>query len=141
METIKLEYEEFKKSHKNTYNISFHIFCGIIFMSFLLLACGTYKNIALIIYSVMLLVTLKDNTTAIYITCILYFLINYIFNNLGLSSFYCIGFFLIFYLLPDLSHYLTKEKTVLTINNVTAITGFVNVFYLLPFSLDCLTDS
>ncbi len=46
--------------------------------------------------------------------------------------------FLIFYFLPELSHKLTKEPAMLNINNITPLSIFVNIFYLLPFSLMCL---
>lgn len=49
--------------------------------------------------------------------------------------------FLVFYFLPELSHYLTKEKTILNINNITFLKIFTNIFYLLPFSIMSLSNS
>lgn len=46
--------------------------------------------------------------------------------------------FIVFYFLPDISHYLTKEPSMLDISNITPFSIFVNIFYLLPFSLMCL---
>jgi len=137
---IESEYNEFKKYHKNQFNLSFHIVCGILFMTFLLLSLDNYKNIGLIIYAILLSYTIKDPVTLVFTISILYFFINVIFKSYNLSTVYSLILFLVFYLLPDLSHYLTNEKTVLTINNVTILTGFVNIFYLLPFSLLCLVE-
>lgn len=131
--SIKKELDEFKQFHKNKYNVIFHILCGFLFMSFLFLIFGEYKNVALFSYLTLLLLTLGVNylKLILIIGMILFIMINYILdinlNNLVL--------FLFFYFLPDLSHYFTKEKTVMNINNITLFSAFVNVFYLLPFSL------
>ena len=49
--------------------------------------------------------------------------------------------FLVFYFLPDLSHYLTNESSMLNINNITSLSLFTNIFYLLPFSIMSLFNS
>jgi hypothetical protein len=137
---IESEYNEFKKYHKSQFNLYFHIICGIFFMTFLLLSLENYKNIGLIIYAILLTYTIKDTVTIIFTISILYFFVNVIFKNYNLSKVYSLVLFFIFYLLPDLSHYISNEKTVLTINNVTILTGFINIFYLLPFSFICLGE-
>lgn len=143
--SIKNELNEFKKFHKNKFNVIFHIICGIFFMSFLLLKCGNYKNVALLLYLILLFFTLKTtnlpnicdlNTNMnIIIGIILFLLINGLLDEFKFTQFYLSILFLFFYFLPDVSHYLTNEKTVMNINNITFFSAFVNIFYLLPFSI------
>ncbi len=45
--TIESEFIDFKKYHKNKYNIYFHIVCGFIFMCSLFLLSKTYSNLLL----------------------------------------------------------------------------------------------
>ena len=42
---------------------------------------------------------------------------------------------ILFYFLPDVSHYITNEKTVLNINNITVFDLIDNFFFLLPHSV------
>jgi hypothetical protein len=138
--SIQNELNEFKKYHKNKFNVTFHIICGIFFMSFLLLKFGRYKNIALLGYFILLLLTInsKKNPDAgiinIIIAAFLFITISKL-KEFKYSQFYLTFLFLIFYFLPDVSHYLTNEKTVMNINNITLFSAFVNIFYLLPFSI------
>jgi hypothetical protein len=136
---LKDEWDEFKKHHKNIYNILFHILCGFIYMSVIFLLFKSYKNIALIVYILLLFIS-KINIYIIFVIFIsIYIIINYLIKN-NIKSLYLIILFIIFYFLPDLSHYLTNEKTVLNINNITFIKIFLNIFYLLPLSIQCLSN-
>jgi len=142
METhINSEYEDFELYHKNIYNIGFHIFCGILFMTFFLLSFKKYNNVALALYSLLLLFTINNIIVTGIVLVLLFSLSNIIFTKNNYSQLTLFGLFLVFYLLPDLSHYLTNEKTVLTIENITPFNAFVNIFYLLPFSIMCLFNS
>ena len=136
---IEKELNEFKQYHKNIYNVWFHIVCGFIFMVFMILSVPQYSNITLVLYSILLLVTLGSIAIPLVI-CIVLFVMQFIFARFNLTPAYCMGLFVLFYFLPDLSHYLTNEPPMMDINNITPFTVFVNIFYLLPFSLICLTD-
>ena len=137
---IEKELNEFEKYHKNIYNIYFHIFCGIIFMTFLFLLSKKYSYSLLTIYILLLLFTLNSFLITFIIFIILFIMI-YIFQKYNISKTKIFIIFFIFYMLPELSHYLTKEPAMLNMNNITLFTGFVNIFYLLPFSIICLSNS
>lgn len=132
--TIEKEFVEFKKNHKNIYNNYFHIICGFISTTFLLCIIKEKSNILLFLYSLLLLLTIKNISITLFVTVILYFLIliikSYIFKTKT-----TILLFLIFYILPDLSHYITNETTALNINNLSIKNIIINIFYILPFSV------
>jgi len=112
-------------------------------MSALLLLSKKYKIFFILAYSLLLLFTMTANYfIPILLTIIgIYFtskIIKKIYTNLNTIHLSII--FLIFYFLPDLSHYLTGEKTVMTLENITIESLFVNIFYLLPFSFVCLLN-
>ncbi len=48
---------------------------------------------------------------------------------------------LVFYFLPELSHYLTKESTVLNIETITIYDAIDNFFFLYPQSVLALTKA
>ena len=133
---IKKEFDDFKKYHKNVCNVIFHIVCGFVYMSFFFSLFGDYKNIALCVYFLLLLTTV-NLMSAVLISIPIYYMIN---NVISFSS-NNIYIFLLFYFLPELSHYLTNEKTVLNVENITALSLFANIFYLLPFSIQCLFNA
>ena len=132
---IKKEFIEFEKYHKNIYNIYFHIVCGFIFMTFLL--CNNYSNGLLIIYSLLLLFTI-NNLPVILIIFIILFIMVYLVKKYKFKTEIIFLLFVVFYFLPDLSHYLTNEPSMLNINNITPLSLFTNIFYLLPFSIMCI---
>jgi hypothetical protein len=141
---IKKEYNEFKLYHRNKYNISFHIFCGITYMSLFFILFNKKKNVILGLYLLLLLFTVSNIYIVILLSLILILTVNIISLNISKKSSlnkYIFGLIILFYFLPDLSHYLTREKTVMNINNITPFTIFINIFYLLPFSLMCLSNS
>jgi hypothetical protein len=137
---IKKEFIEFEKHHKNIYNIYFHIVCGFIFMTFLFLLCNNYSNVLLIIYALLLLFTIHNLLITFIIFIILFFMV-YIVKKYKFKTEIVFLLFLVFYFLPDLSHYLTNEPSMLNINNITPLSLFTNIFYLLPFSIMCLSNS
>lgn len=136
-EILKKELIQFKLFHKNSFNVYFHIVCGFIFMTCLLLISNKYSYLLLVIYSLIILFTLNDIIVSFIIFTILFVLLCYI-KNKNLTKQNILYLFLFFYFLPELSHYLTNEPTVLNINNVTPLTLILNIFYLLPFSLKIL---
>ena len=70
---IKKEFIEFKKYHKNIYNIYFHVLCGFVFMTFLFLLLNNYSNVLLILYSLLILFTIKNLLITFIIFSILFF--------------------------------------------------------------------
>ena len=132
--TIKKEFVEFKKNHKNIYNNYFHILCGFISTTFLLSIIKEKSNILLFFYSLIVLLTIKNIPITLFISVILYFLI-LITKTYQLKTKTTIILFLVFYFLPDLSHYLTNEPTALNTNNLSIKNIIINIFYILPFSV------
>ena len=122
------------------YNIYFHILCGFIFMTFLFLLSNKYNNILLFLYSILILVTIHNLLISFIIFIILFTMVNFI-NRYKIKKVNIFLLFLTFYFLPDLSHYLTNEPSMLNINNITPLSLFTNIFYLLPFSIMSLSNS
>lgn len=137
---IKNEFVEFQKNHKNINNILFHIVCGFLFMSFFLMLFKKYSIFALIIYSLLIQFTIFNLTVTSIIFIVLY-LLHYYFKKFNLTLNKLFILFLVFYFLPDLSHYLTNEPAMLNITNITPLSIFTNIFYLLPFSIMCLSNT
>lgn len=137
---IKKEFIEFEKYHKNIYNIYFHIICGFIFMTFFILLSNNYNNILLFLYSLLILFTTHNIIISFIIFSILFVMVYFI-KKYKLKKINIFLLFLTFYFLPDLSHYLTDEPSMLNINNITPLSLFTNIFYLLPFSIMCLSNS
>ena len=134
---IKKEFIEFEKYHKNIYNIYFHVLCGFVFMTFLFLLSNNYSNVLLIIYSLLILFTINNLLITFIIFSILFIMVYFIKKyKLKISNMFLL--FLVFYFLPDLSHYLTNESSMLNLNNITPLSLFTNIFYLLPFSIMCI---
>jgi len=136
---IKKEFVEFTQYHKNVYNIYFHILCGFIFMAFLFLSSKNYSTLGLIVYSLLLLITLH-NLFIVFAIFIILFIMIWFLKKCKLSCVNAFLLFLVFYFLPDLSHYLTNEPSMLSITNITPLSVFTNIFYLLPFSIMCLSN-
>lgn len=137
---IEKEFIEFEKYHKNIYNIYFHVLCGFVFMTFLFLLSNNYSNVLLILYSLLLLFTINNLLITFIIFSILFVMV-YIIKKYKIKTYLIFLSFLVFYFLPDLSHYLTNEPSLLNINNITLVSLFTNIFYLLPFSIMCLSNS
>ena len=131
---IKKEFIEFEKYHKNRYNVYFHIICGFVFMTFLFMLSNNYSNVLLILYSFLILFTIHNLFITFIIFIILFGMIYFI-RKYKLKKTTIFLVFLVFYFLPDLSHYLTNEPSMLNINNITLLSLFTNIFYLLPFSI------
>ena len=137
---IKKEFTDFEKYHKNIYNIYFHIACGFIFMTFLFLLSKNYSYLLISLYSLLLLFTINSIVATFSVFSGLFIMV-YFLNKYKLPMATIFLLFLVFYFLPDLSHYLTNEPSMLNINNITPLSLFTNVFYLLPFSIICLSNS
>jgi len=135
--TIKKEFDDFEKHHKNIYNIYFHILCGFIFMTFLFLLSKNYSNLLLGLYSLLLLFTI-DNIIITFIIFVILFIMIYVFKKYDISFYNKFIIFFIFYFLSSLSHYLTGEPTILNVNNITIYSIAINTLYFIPFTIFCL---
>ena len=134
---IRKEFDEFDKYHKNKYNLIFHVICGFCFMSSLFLLTN---DLSLIMYTLLLFLTISELKISVAIFIVLFTMVKLL-KNYNFSTKAKLLSFLTFYFLPDLSHYLTNEPTMLNISDVTALSAFTNIFYLLPFSITCLFKS
>ncbi len=135
---INEEYDLFKKYHKNIYNIMFHILCGFIFMAFFFTAFAKYSYLALSLYFAGILATTGMGYVSGVIYVVLAILV-YIIGHFRISTEKLLLGSIVFYMLPDASHYLTGEPSLLNWNNLTVTNVITNVFYLLPFSIMCVT--
>lgn len=138
IDPIQNEFNEFYKHHKNTYNILSHIICGFIYMACLFLI-SDHGYLLLILYSILVLFTIQ-NLFVTFIIFVIILILLYVTKKFNLNTTNLIILFLIFYFLPDLSHYLTNEPTLLNLTNITIFSAFTNIFYLLPFSLLSLSN-
>lgn len=134
---IRKEFDEFDKYHKNKYNLIFHVICGFCFMSSLFLLTN---DLSLIMYTLLLFLTISELKISVAIFIVLFTMVKLL-KNYNFSTKAKLLSFLTFYFLPDLSHYLTNEPTMLNISDVTPLSAFTNIFYLLPFSITCLFKS
>lgn len=129
---IRNELNDFTNSHKNIINVSFHILCGFIFMSFLFLLFDKYTILAILLYILIIYLSL-NNLRLTFIVFVILLILNIFLKQFKLPIKTILFSGLLFYLLPDATHILTNEKTVLKIDSVSSI--LVNIFYLLPFSI------
>ena len=136
LKKIRKEFEEFKLFHKNPINIKFHVLCGFIYMTFLFLTFKSIRYELFILYSFVIYKTIKTP----YLTYLVLFILMEYFAQKNINVYLSFLIFIIFYMLPELSHYLTNEKTVLIIDNITPLSVIINIFYLLPFSAICLLN-
>lgn len=134
---IREDFDKFDKYHKNKYNLFFHVICGFCFMTSLFLLTN---DLMLIIYALLLFLTIGDLKVPSFIFIVLFTMINLL-RNYDFSTKTKLLSFLTFYFLPDLSHYLTNEPTMLNISDITPLSVFTNILYLLPFSITCLFKS
>lgn len=135
---IKTEFNNFKPFHMNLFNIYFHILSGIIFMAVIYVLCSRYNMSSIFITYVLILSFTVSNIIAVILTVFSILLTSQLFNKIETKQ--LIMIFFIFYFLPEVSHYLTGEKTVMTLQNFTVSSLLVNIFYLLPFSFICLLN-
>ena len=126
--------EEFQKYHKNIYNILFHLFCGLVYMS---LFFSLFPGYVYVIYFVITLYLFPN--LSVFLALSLLALARTYPHKMSVKM---TGLaILVFYFLPDVSHYLTGEETVLNIYTVTALDLVDNFFLLLPHTMLALTKS
>lgn len=134
---IKNEFIEFEKHHRNIHNIYFHIFCGFIFMTFLVSLSKSYSFMFLIFYTFLILFTINDFVITFLIFIILFIMVSRI-NKYDFSFLSKFVIFIVFYFLSSLSHFLTGEPTILNISKLSVYEVLINTFYFIPFSIFCL---
>jgi hypothetical protein len=137
--TIQRELNEFEKYHKNIYNISFHVVCGFVFMTFLFLLSKKYSHVLLILYALLLLLTI-NNVLITSITVIILFIMIYFISQYDISLSTKLIIFFTFYFLSSVSHFVTGEPTVLNISNTSVYSVAINTFYFIPFTIVCLNQ-
>ena len=128
------EFLDFAKHHKNKVNLIIHIGAGTIYMASL----NVLSNYTLLpIYSLLLLITLKDiipiilSILYIYITTIILYKYKVKVRELiYLFIFSC-------FIVPYISHVFTRETIVLNYENLSFIKFITNIVYFLPFSIRC----
>lgn len=126
------EYTEFRKYHKNVFNIWFHIVCGFFYIAALAVLTG-YPVLAILVYSCIVAATV-DISIAILIAIGLFL----VYPILQIKPQFLFIIFILAYFGPDLSHYLSNEPTQLSLETVTPYSLTIVVFYLLPFSIRTL---
>ena len=132
MHYIQTELETFRRSHQHAFNLLFHILCGVVYMTCVMMLFGKYKFYVLLGYALMLMVSGVgigvSATAALFIWLAIHL-------NIRLDTYPLIAIIFITYFLPELSHILTGEQTVLTNQNISIPTIILNFFGLLPFSI------
>jgi hypothetical protein len=135
---LQKEWTEFQQHHQNIYNVSFHVVCGFLFLTCLLLLANKYSYVFLLVYSVFLLFTMQNLPLVCFLAMVVLVLL-YFMKKIPWKTSTLFVLFLVFYFLPDLSHSLTNEPTVVTIDTITPLSLFTNLLYFLPFSIQCLS--
>ena len=129
---IKGEFQEFQDSHKNKFNLAIHILSGILYKSSLNCLIG---NKAVLLYMIFLFFS-YDKKAASFFSCISIQMASRIILYYEIRKRYLIVNFLLgCFILPEISHLLTKEKTVLNMNNATFSKVATNITFFLPFSI------
>jgi hypothetical protein len=126
---------DFQKHHKNVANLLFHIACGIVYIS---LFFTLFPIELFLIYSITVLLLFPNIAVALALPVVFYMRNYSLAYKLPLN--YVIPAIFIGYCLPELSHYITGEKTVLKIHTVSVVDIIDNFFLLLPNSLLALTS-
>jgi hypothetical protein len=135
---IQSELDEFLLYHKNYINRIIHVLTGIIYVSCLNILF--YKGRFLIIYFIILLFTFPSIISSLLSITLIYVTSQIIlkFKTTPFFSYILISIFVICcFIVPEISHYITNEETVINIQS--PFTKIVtNIFYFLPFSITSL---
>ena len=133
-EYIIQEYEEFKSYHQNKYNLIMHILSGILYMGSL----NVLTNGNILPYYLFFLLFTHERISSL--SSFLYIKVGstiLIYCNLSIYALIC-TFLLGCFIFPEISHYVTNEKTLLNMQNATPKKVVTNIIYFLPFSIQCL---
>ena len=133
-EYIIKEYEEFQMYHQSKMNIKMHFLSGILYMGSLNVL--TNGNI-LPYYLLFLLLTHERMSSLLSFLYIKLGSTILIYCNLSMNAL-ILMFLLGCFIFPEISHYVTNEKTLLNMQNATPIKVATNIIYFLPFSIHLL---
>jgi len=118
----------FKEHHKNQFNLTFHVICGMAYMGMVIHLVGPMFILPYCLYLCYLFPRYVPIHAAIGI------MLYAIHNFMSLFSWPVklkVMFIVFFYMAPELSHWLTSENTVLRVNDLS-ITSISENFFLLP---------
>lgn len=133
-EYIIQEYEEFKSYHQNKYNLIMHILSGILYMG----SVNVLTNGNLLPYYLFFLLLTHERISSL--SSFLYIKVGstiLMFINVSTNALILMFLFGCF-IFPEISHYVTNEKTLLNMQNATPKKLATNIIYFLPFSIQCL---
>ena len=139
MKFIKEEYNHFYQAHQNVWNILFHVFCGAVFTSCLILLLpSAYYAMFIALFLTLVWISLPM-TMHVFVSLSSVLLIFFgILSAFEMSNNTLLLIAILFYFLPELSHIITQEKTAINIKNITVLNVWINIMYLLPFSVKTL---
>lgn len=144
--------DEFRDHHKNKWNLGFHFLCGLIYTSiFLFLIGGMTGSIwPILIYGIVLLLLLPSWEYLMVNMAIIVLLLFMTWLLMKIKMKYATVVFgsafpiilliaiIMFYMAPELSHMMTKEKTILTWEELSIAMlwkGIENFLFLFPYTV------
>lgn len=122
--------EEFQMHHRNTFNIVFHIGCGLVYMSLLLSLLPSWF---FWVYFFIVLGLFPSLSVGLALG-VLWVGTHYV-RSLRLPWTWTIVGIGIVFMLPEVSHWIAQEPTVLKIENLTLVDLIDNFFFLYPQSV------
>lgn len=131
---IEQKKREFQTHHKNTFNILFHIGCGLAYMSLFL---SLFPSEFIWIYGGIVILFFPNAQVFLGLVALFFGTSWLRKQRLGLEK--TLGLILVFYFSPEVSHWLTQEETVLQANTMNLLDIIDNFFFLYPHSLLCLS--
>lgn len=133
-EYIIKEYQEFEMYHQSKMNVIMHILSGILYMGSL----NVLTNGNVLPYYVFFLLLTHERISSL--SSFLYIKVGstiLMFCNFSTNAL-ILMFLLGCFIFPEISHYVTNEKTLLNMQNATPVKVATNIIYFLPFSIQCL---
>jgi hypothetical protein len=127
---IEQKKRDFQTHHKKTFNILFHIGCGLVYMSLFL---SLFPTEGLWIYGAIVFVLFPHLYVFLGLVA-LSFGTQWV-RSLRLGFEKTLLLLVLFYFLPEVSHWITKEETVLKMESISIFDIIDNFFFLYPHSL------
>jgi len=146
---FKKSLEDFRDHHKNKWNLGFHFLCGLIYTSIFLFLLGGMTGAVwpILLYALLLiaLVPSWEYLMAIVLIIVLLLFMNWLLMKIKMkmkiTTYFPIILMMVivlFYMAPELSHMMTKEKTVLTWEGLSIVMlwkGIENFLFLFPYTV------
>ena len=132
---LERDFEDFKNHHKNPINAWFHVACAIGFVSLLFSTLGPVSAVvAVFLYGIFLFSTLpKSIKWSGLASTVVVLVLQPMLVRIPMKT--ALALAIVFYMLPEVSHRVVNEKTVISFDTFTLRDALVNVLYLLPFSI------